>query len=269
MAITKRSDGMDVDSIQNMYTSNEYIKKNPSLHEEDSPWKVSKIIPIVDKMFTEHIPYTKEINLLDVGGGAGIIMRDISNYIEKHYDIHVNKYAIDLSPGMLEIQKKNNPSLKTFNEDICETSLANKEIDITLMIDVLEHVSDPKRALEELQRISNVVIFKVPLELTAISYTLNIVKRGKPRKHAIETIGHINVYSTDSLKRQIEEYCGEISYVCFTNVFDYYINSEHYKQKLSNKSKIINRIGSNIFKVSPTLCSYLISDFAMILTKCK
>lgn len=269
MASAERSDGMDVESIQNLYTSNEYIKKHPSLHEEDSPWKISKIIPLVDTIFTKHILESKEINLLDVGGGAGVIMRDVSNYIENHYSARVNKYAIDLSPRMLEIQKKNNPNLRTFNEDICETSFTNKEIDIALMIDVLEHVSDPKRALEELQRISKTVIFKVPLELTFVSCTWNFVNRGKPRKNAIEQLGHINIYTVDRLKQQIETHCGEITDIYFTNVFDYYINSEDYHHKLSNKSKILNRIGSCIFKVSPRLCSYLIMDFAMVLTKCK
>lgn len=210
MTIAERSDGMDVESIQNMYTSNEYIKKNPSLHEEDSSWKVNKIIPLVDKIFDQHILDTEEINLLDVGGGAGIIMRDISNHIENHYNVRVNKYAIDLSPGMLEIQKKNNPSLKTLNEDICENSLANKEIDIALMIDVLEHVSDPKHTLEELKRVSKTVIFKVPLELTFVSCTWNFINRGKPRKYAIEKIGHINIYTYNSLKHQIDKHCGEI-----------------------------------------------------------
>ena len=50
----------------NIYTTNEYIKKNPTLHEEDSPWKVEKIIPLVDIFLDENDK--KEITLLDVGG---------------------------------------------------------------------------------------------------------------------------------------------------------------------------------------------------------
>ncbi|MCD5425496.1 MAG: hypothetical protein LRZ92_03415 [Methanosarcinaceae archaeon] len=52
--------------VKSFYTTDEYITKNPSLHEEDTPWKISKIIPLVDK-FIEDIN-EKEINLLDVGG---------------------------------------------------------------------------------------------------------------------------------------------------------------------------------------------------------
>ena len=120
------------------------------LHEKDSNWKVSKIIPLVDKF----ISYINKdiINLLDVGGGAGLILNMISIYIEKNYSIKVNKYLLDLSPGMLDVQKKKNLDFKkAFNEDIRKTSLSNKEIDLILMIDVLEHVPQPMEALEEVE----------------------------------------------------------------------------------------------------------------------
>lgn len=125
--------------VKNLYLADEYIIKNPSLHEEDSPWKVSKIIPLVDRV----IGYINKdkINLLDIGGGAGLILNAVSTYIEESYDIKVNKFTLDLSPGMLEIQEKRNPDLKkALNEDIHKTSLDSKEIDLSLMIDLLEHV---------------------------------------------------------------------------------------------------------------------------------
>ena len=60
----------DMKKLKNFYISDEYIAKNPSLHEEDSPWKVSKIIPLIDVF----LGYSNknEINLLDVGGGCWI-----------------------------------------------------------------------------------------------------------------------------------------------------------------------------------------------------
>jgi hypothetical protein len=83
--------------ITNLYLTDEYIIKNPSLHEEDSPWKVSKIIPLIEK-FTGYLN-KDEINLLDVGGGAGLILNATSTYIKERCGIKVNKFALDLSPG--------------------------------------------------------------------------------------------------------------------------------------------------------------------------
>lgn len=121
---------------------------------------------------------------------------------------------------MLEIQKKMNPNLKrALNEDIRKTSLDNKEIDLTLMIDVLEHVPNPTEALQELRRISKFVIFKVPLEDNLTLRVSNFIRRGETRQ-PIETIGHINVYKFGKLKNEIEKYIGQILYHYFTNVFD-------------------------------------------------
>ena len=172
-------------SVNELYLSDEYILKNPSLHEEDSLWKVSKITPLAS-IYIKYINEVK-INMLDIGGGAGLILKEVSSYFLKSHGLKVNKFVLDLSPGMLEIQKKANPDLiKSLNEDICKTSLGNKEIDLTLMIDVLEHVHNPIDALEEVMRISNFVILKVPLEDNLDNRFWNFVTRGKQRQKLIK-----------------------------------------------------------------------------------
>ena len=121
---------------RNLYLSDEYIIKQLSLPAEDSRWKINSIIPLVDR----YISYINkdEINLLDVGGGTGAILNAVSEYIKESHSIKVNTFALDISFGMLDIQKKQNPKLrKALAEDICMTSLGNKEIDLTLMIDVI------------------------------------------------------------------------------------------------------------------------------------
>jgi SAM-dependent methyltransferase len=179
----------------------------------------------------------------------------------------VNKYSLDISPGMLEVQKRNNPCTKLLNEDICTISLRNKEIDIALMIDVIEHIPNPKRALKELKRISNFVIFKVPLEDSLILKTYNFIKKGKPRQNLIESIGHINVYNKIDIIALIELNGGSILEIKFTNCFEYFLKNEYYAKQMNNKNKLINHIASHLFKVSPHICSCLFSDFLMILVK--
>jgi len=171
---------------------------------------------------------------------------------------------------MLGIQKKRNPHFKkALNEDIRKTSLGNKEIDLTLMIDVLEHVPNPTEVLEEVKRISKFVIFKVPLEDNLLLKTWNFVRRDKPRQHLIETFGHINVYNLGKLKYQIEKHMGQVLDFYFTNVFDYYYrNSEHYKNGMKIGNKLINFVAAHVFRLSPELCSFIFNDFVMILFKC-
>ncbi len=247
------------------YLSDEYIKKNPSLHIEDSLWKVSKIIPLIDDFI--HL-FKYKIKILDVGGGAGLILKEISTYIETRYGIIVNKYALDLSPGMLKIQKMNNPDIiKNFNEDICNTSLGDKEIDFILMIDVLEHIPNPIRALEEIKRISKFIIFKVPLEDSIYTRILNFLTRGNQRQKTIENIGHIICYNFFTIMHQLEKHTGLFINYAFTNVFDYKLSNEFCNEKKSVLHKF-NFLCRFIFRISPKLCSLLFSDSVMISVKC-
>ena len=156
---------------KNIYLTDEYVENVPNLHIQDSVWKTEKIIPFIDKI---DFSKKKQISILDVGGGAGEILKLISNYINAEYKINLKKYMLDLSPKMLNIQKKvNSDYYQVFNEDIRHTSISDKEIDITLMIDVLENIPKPELALKELKRISSYVIFKVPLENNLVSRLRN------------------------------------------------------------------------------------------------
>ena len=254
------------DFIENLYRKDEYMIKNPSLHEEDSPWKVSKIIALVDR-FMSYIDKS-QITLLDVGGGAGLILSAVSSYIEKSYNVNVDRYALDLSPGMLKIQRQRNPGLKkALNEDIRRTSLSDKEVDLVLLIDLLEHVSNPVEALEEVRRISSYAIFKVPL----VGYSgrvWNFIKRGKPRRQAIQNLGHINTYTYATLRNQIETYAGTVVNYYFTNVHEYYLNSPFQKNRLGRKSKLAHLSGACIFRFCPQLAALMFNDFCMFLVKC-
>jgi ubiquinone/menaquinone biosynthesis C-methylase UbiE len=250
--------------VNSLYLSSEYIKRYPSLHEEDSPWKISKILPLIDHLFLGL--KNNEIKLLDVGGGAGLILSTVSDYIEQNYNVKVTKFALDLSPDILKVQKKRNPDLKkTLNEDICKTSLENKEVDVTLLIDLLEHVSNPTLALKEVRRISKFAIFKVPLECSPFIRILNFLMWGMT-KSAAEIVGHVNVYNFYKLINQIGKNTGHITNFFFTNVFDYFLISEQYNR--SKRIKLINYVAKCVFRLSPKLCSFLFEDFVMILVKC-
>jgi ubiquinone/menaquinone biosynthesis C-methylase UbiE len=250
----------------NIYTSGEYIRKNPTLDVEDTPWKLTKLLPLIDEFVRDSS--LKEIKLLDVGGGAGLILKEISTYLKK-MNISVKKNALDLSKEMLQIQRENNPDINIIiNGDISETSLDNKSIDLVFMIDVLEHVPDAVKALKELSRISKYVIFKVPLENNLYYNFLNLIKTGGLRRDITEKVGHINFYNFKELKKQIATHTGEILRYYFTNVFEYYLSKDYYKRIVA-KEKILYTLGKLAFAISPGLCSHLFNDFVVCLVKCK
>jgi hypothetical protein len=256
---------VDEEDIKNLYTSDQYIKDNPKLFEKDTHFKVKNIIPLVD-IFLENINKT-DINLLDVGGGSGLILKEVSDYINESYGINVNKFVMDLSPGMIKKQYESNSDIKkSLNEDICKSSLNDNEIDLTLMIDVLEHVIDPIAALTELKRISNFVLFKVPLENNLHFNIMNFVTKGKTKEENAKC-GHINIYSFKELKYQIETYYGNLRAYYFTNIFKEVLERKKTssEENIGLMNLIIYFVASKLFYVSPKLVSSISTDYLMVL----
>jgi len=255
---------------KNIYLTDEYVKNNPNLHIQDSVWKTEKIIPFIDKI---DFNKKKEITILDVGGGAGEILKLISNYINTKYQIYSKKYMLDLSPKMLDIQKIYNPDFyKTFNEDICHTSINDKEIDITLMIDVLEHIPKPELALKELKRISSYVIFKVPLENNLASRFMNKISKGNYRLNIVKKVGHVNVFNTRDILKLIKKHHGKIIYYSYPNIYEHFNSSNYYMnqyktQNIINRIYFLlrNRVLSLLFKYLPYPTCELFLDFLIIL----
>jgi ubiquinone/menaquinone biosynthesis C-methylase UbiE len=255
--------------VLDFYRGPGYILKNPSLHQEDTHWKIIKIKPLIDRLFYQgDLTNQDVINLLDIGGGAGLILRGISSYIENCYNKKVNKFALDVSPEMVNIQRQNNPDLKVcLNEDIRETSLGDKQIDVALMIDTLEHIPEPLTALSEVRRISKYAIFKVPLENNLEFNALNFISRGRQRRKSIENLGHINVYNSKCLRRDLENIAGEILEYGYTNVSEYYNNTRS-TNTVGSLNSLIFRLGKKMNKVSPGLTSWILYDFMMVLLRC-
>lgn len=254
--------------MNNIYSNDEYLVNNISLHEEDTPWKIERVLPLVNRF----VGYTskKEINVLDVGGGAGLILKAVAIHLKKNHGIKVNKYALDLSPGILKIQKLNNPDLvRGLNEDICGTSFGDKAIDLALMVDILEHVPNDKKALEELKRISSFVIFKVPLENNYFAWSRNKLSNVDIRKLSEERYGHVNFYTYQELRRRINGTLGEIKSASCANVFDYFRRSRHYNGNMRLKNKLFFSLMASLSRILPlNLYSRIFGDFAILLVEC-
>jgi len=248
-----------------LYESDEYWRRNPSFFEEDTDWKVSNIKPLIDRY--ANIDQKNRITLLDVGGGSGRILRGVADYLRARHNVTVTKYMLDLSPEALEIQKRENQDFaKALNEDIRKTSLRAKEIDLALMIDVLEHVDDPERALEQLRRISRFVIFKIPVESTLCFAFANMLTRGRSRRTLCQE-GHVNQYTYWGLTRQIRSDCGEIRDTMLCNLSQYLMSLPSFKrQKLVSQAP--NIIGDLLGNLHPMLRCVFVGDMMVCLVEC-
>jgi hypothetical protein len=191
----------------------------------------------------------------------------ISSILFESHAVSVNKYTVDLSPAFLAMQIENNCDVvKALNENVRYTSLNNKQIDISLMIDVLEHIPNPEEALRELSRISRFTVFKQPLEDNLYLNAYNLVTGDKQKSKGIKTVGHINFYNFSNFKESIESCGGGIVEYYYTDVFGYHKKSGYYNGKNPLK-KFVNELGSITYKISPSLSSKLLNNFLVALVR--
>ena len=250
-----------------LYLSGDYLTKHPSLHREDSEWKFKGMIKLLCRFMPEITD--PKINILDIGGGAGQVLDYVSKYVENEHSTKVHKYALDLCPKTLEKQKATNPDLrKAYNEDISNTNIEAKMMDLALVIDVLEHIPEPLKALAEIKRISKFAVFKVPLEDNLYRRMYNFVKKGRPKRWAETNLGHINFYNSRKLINQLEKNAGDILAYRFTNVYAYYLSSYVYRHKLPNIDRFLYSMANKLNRLSPKFVSYLLTDFMVVLVRC-
>lgn len=102
--------------------------------------------PWVGQLLQEY--FRDSANVLDVGCGAGFL----SNYLarEKH-----QVTGIDLSQSSLEVAKQydSTSSVKYLHADAYQLPFANACFDVVCAMDILEHVEQPARLIQEASRV--------------------------------------------------------------------------------------------------------------------
>jgi hypothetical protein len=87
--------------------SDDYMRKQASLHEEDSEWKSSKIVPFADGFMQRYSEGRLIVH--DAGGGAGRIVALACDHLGGEWEITADKTLLGLSRGALQVQAEANP----------------------------------------------------------------------------------------------------------------------------------------------------------------
>ena len=127
----------------------------------------------------------------------------------------LNVVGIDISKNMLDVALRNGRLKKALNEDITKNSLKNNFADIIILGDVLEHILNYGDAIKEAERIlkrRGIIFCSVPYDTIFSSwwwlfnpYCL-VVGYIFGSKHHKLFGGHINHFSPNKIKREIERH---------------------------------------------------------------
>src|ERR1017187_4947833 len=117
--------------FEDIYTSGEYLERNPGWHVEESPWKAKQIL----RMLAQNHLHPQSV--CEVGCGVGEILKQLQN----NMDDTCIFWGYDISPQALEFAKeRENERLHFKLADFTQERDASFEL--VLIMDVIEHLEN-------------------------------------------------------------------------------------------------------------------------------
>ena len=175
--------------LEELYTSGEYLQRNPTWHIEESSWKVRHIVPMMKRHGLE--PNT----ICEVGCGVGEVLR----LLQENMSDACTFWGYDISPQALAIAKERaNERLHFKLADIRKEQDAF--FDLILVLDVIEHLEDYFSFLRDIKPKSRYKLFHIPLEVSVQG-----VLRGKIFMRNRDLHGHLHYFTKETALRTVED----------------------------------------------------------------
>lgn len=140
------------------------------------------------KILLEKLNLPQNCKILNVGAGTG---EDLSviNKFGNVYAIDINQDALNLIPNELVKEKK--------IMDVCNMGYEDNSFDAVLAFDVLEHIENDQRAVQEIKRVlkkdTGVLVFTVP----AFNFLFSAHDKN---------LGHFRRYNRKELKKLLNDF---------------------------------------------------------------
>jgi 2-polyprenyl-3-methyl-5-hydroxy-6-metoxy-1,4-benzoquinol methylase len=146
---------------------------------------------------------------LEVGPGSGVYLPTLASVADEVVGIDVETAYLD----RLRPMERQEPHLHLVHDDILGSSFPDGHFDLILCTEVIEHIADSQRALDEMHRVlapTGVLILSTPqkyspLELfSKLAFLPGIIDvvRWIYKEPILET-GHINLMTKRELRRQL------------------------------------------------------------------
>ncbi|MGH9452516.1 MAG: class I SAM-dependent methyltransferase, partial [Terriglobia bacterium] len=174
---------------RNMYMDGGYFEKNPLWHTDESPFKVTQILRMLQTNRLQ--PKT----ICEVGCGAGEVLKLLQGQMDKGCRF----WGYDISPQALELCKSRaNERLQFKLADISQEE--DTFFDLILVLDVVEHLEDYFGFLCGIRKKSDLKIFHFPLDLSVQAV---LRKRGLLKRR--ELYGHIQYFTKETALETLKD----------------------------------------------------------------
>jgi SAM-dependent methyltransferase len=177
-------------TVHGIYGDGAYLRKNPTWHAEDSPWKARHIEKILRR--NGLVPRS----VAEVGCGAGEILVQLQKaFPDSDY------FGFEISPQAFSLCQERESSHIHFQlKDLLKEEA--RYFDVLLAVDVFEHIDDYLDFLRKLRDKAQFKIFHIPLDLS-----LQTLFRVSPILKQREVVGHLHYFFKDTALATLK-YCG-------------------------------------------------------------
>jgi cyclopropane fatty-acyl-phospholipid synthase-like methyltransferase len=226
--------------MQAMYEGEVYSEHNPTWHEEDSPWKAKQIRKIIE---ANTVPHTR---ICEVGCGVGSILTNLEQYFP---DSKLDGYEI--SPYAYSKAKERETDRTKFHlGDV--TQADQTDFDITLIIDVIEHVEDYITFLKNLKHVGTYKILHIPLDIS-----VQTVLRISPIMDQRASVGHLHYFFKQSALATVKD--------CGYTIVDYmYTASRLELPNQSIPSRLMKWPRRLLFSMSPDFAVRVVGGYSLL-----
>lgn len=183
-----------------IYQNGKYLEKNPTWHQEDSPWKAEQIIKMMRKNnFSPRF-------ICEVGCGLGEVLRQLSlnlpgNTVFQGYEISEQAFNV--------AKKKETERLHYYLKDIFAE--AEQNFELLLAIDVLEHVEDYMGFIRAYGKRAEYKIYHIPLDIHVSSVLRSSLNKAR------YAVGHLHYFSAETALATLKDCGQEILDYCYTD----------------------------------------------------
>lgn len=188
------------ETMKDIYIKGEYLSRNPTWGEEDSPWKAKQILAMIKK----HNLLPRSI--CEVGCGAGEILNQLYGELPDYISFtgyEISPHAYERSKG--KIKERLQFYLRDFLQD-------TNYYDVLLVIDVVEHVEDYYNFLRVIRKRADYKIFHIPLDISVQKILLNTPI------HRRKSFGHIQYFTKETAVATLEDTGYEIVDLFYTSI---------------------------------------------------
>jgi ubiquinone/menaquinone biosynthesis C-methylase UbiE len=235
--------------LETLYTSGDYLKKNPTWHVGESPWKAREIM----RMIVRNNLAPKIV--CEVGCGAGEILK----LLQRNMDNSCTFWGYEISPQAFELcRARANEKLHFKQADITEEKDAF--FDLILIMDVLEHMENYFSFLREIKTKSQYKIVQLPMDISVRS-----IMRRELTKYR-DSYGHIHYFTKELALQMLKDLGYEVVdyFYTYESIEDQSASSDGIEiDFLKRLRKRLGKMKRGLLKRRDKLCFTIHEDLAV------